>query len=81
MGPTWTTCGPDRISSWGVWAGDRSTEMGLTSETGTEPWKGVGECGEKGKKGWCRERGGVSDELSRLLRDADGLAVVDDGLV
>lgn len=45
-----------------------------------EPCKGVGERGERGKKGWWREKGMVSEELSRLLREAEGLAGVDGGL-
>lgn len=46
-----------------------------------DPCEGVGERGEKGKKGWWRENGGVSEELSRLLREAEGLAEVDGELV
>lgn len=77
----WTVWGPDRISIWGLWAGERGTGEQLISGTGMDPCEGVGECAEKGKKGWCREKGGVSEELSRLLREADGLAEVEGGLL
>lgn len=43
--------------------------------------KGVRSHEKKGKKGWWREMGGVSEELSKLLCDAEGLAEVDGGPV
>ena len=81
FGTTWTTWGPERSCSWGLWAGEKDTGEQLISGTGIEPCRGVRERGENGKKGWWRERGGVSEELSRLLREAEGLAEVDGGLV
>lgn len=77
----WTVCGPDRISMWGFWAGDSGTGEQLVSGTGMEPCGGVGELGEKGTKRWSREKGRVSEELSRLLREAEGLAGVKGGLL
>lgn len=73
---TWTTWGPESICSCGVWAGDRGMGERLTPGTGMEPLgeEVVGEdsCGN-GDSGWWRLSGEVSELLSKLLREAEGL--------
>lgn len=80
LGTTWTTWGPGRISNWRLWAGERGTGEQLISGTELELCERVGEHGEC-EKGWWKGCDGMSEELSRLLREAEGLAAVDGGLI